>query len=112
MEDRRDQNGDGLAGLLRGLSLPGSVRLVAWSSRLLRPGKVNMSSGVADILNRLNIDADCWKETPQRLLGPSKKIGSYFGGPNRLREVALQRGCKFVKNIAGRDVPLNTPSAG
>ena len=44
--------------------------------------------------------------------GPNKKIGSYYGGTNRLQEIALQRGCKFIKNIAGRNLPLNTPIAG
>jgi hypothetical protein len=37
IEDRRDQNGHGLAGLLRGFSLSGSVQRVDWSSRFIRP---------------------------------------------------------------------------
>jgi REP element-mobilizing transposase RayT len=111
IEDRRDQDGHGLAGLLRGISLSGYVQLVDWSSRLIRPGKVNLSADIPDILTRLNIDAESWKETLQRLLGPTKKIGSYFGGAARLSEVAAQRGCKFIKNITGRDIHPATPNA-
>jgi len=75
-----------------------------WSSRFIRPGKVNLSADIPDILTRLNIDAESWKETLQRLLGPTKKIGSDFGGAAPLTEVAAQRGCKFIKNITGRDI--------
>jgi len=111
IEDRRDQDGQGLAGLLRGISLSGYVKLVDWSSRLIRPGKVNLSAEIPDILTRLNIDAEGWKETLQRLLGSTKKIGSYFGGTARLSEVAAQRSCKFIKNITGRNIHPTVPNA-
>ena len=109
IKDRRDQNGNGLAGLMRGISLAGYLHLVDWSSRLIRPGKANLSSTVPEILTRLGIDTESWKETLHRLLGPNKKIGSYFGSTNRLNEVATQRGCKYIKNISGRDIPLHAP---
>jgi len=111
IEDRRDQDGHGLAGLLRGISLPGYVQLVDWPSRLVRPGKVKLSADTPDILTRMNIDAESWKETLQRLLGPTKKIGSDFGGEARLSEVAAQRGCKFIKNIIGPDIHPTAPNA-
>jgi hypothetical protein len=111
IEDRRDQDGHGLAGVLRRISLSGDVQLVDWSSHLIRPGKVNRSAEFPGILSRLNIDAESWKETLQRLLGRTKKIGSYFGGTARLSEVAAQRGCKFIKNISGRDIHSATPNA-
>jgi len=111
IEDRRDQDGHGLAGVLRRISLSGDVQLVDWSSHLIRPGKVNLSADIPDILSRLNIDVKSWKETLQRLLVPTKKIGSYFGGAARLSEVAAQRGCKFIKNITGRDIHPAVPNA-
>ena len=112
IEDRRDQNGNGLAGLIRGVSLSGYLQLVDWSSRLIRPGKVSLPDTVPDILTRLNIDADSWTATLGKLLGSTKKIGTYFGSQNRINEVAGQRGCKYLRNIAGRDANLTFPSAG
>jgi len=90
---------------VRGLSAPGGLVKSFYS-----PRQANLSSTVPDILTRSEIDTDCWKETLQRLLGPNKKIGSYFGSRHRLNEVATQRGCKYIKNNSRRDVPLQTPS--
>jgi len=97
--------------MVSGVSLAGYQHLVDWFSRLIRPGKANLSSTVPETLTRLGVDTDSWKETLQRLLGPNKKIGSYFGNTNRLNEVATQRGCKYLKNISGRDIPLHAPGA-
>jgi len=44
----------------------------------IRTGKENLSSTVPDILPRLGIDTDCWKETLQRLLGPNKTNRQLF----------------------------------
>ena len=46
------------------------------------------------------------------LVGSRKKIGSYFGGTDRLNEVASQRGTKYLKNISGRESQLTAPNAG
>lgn len=64
---------------------------------------------VPDIVTRLGIDTDSWKETLQRMLGPNEKIGSYFGSTHRLSEVATQRGCKYIKNIPVPDISLHAP---
>jgi len=85
---------------------------VDWSSRLIRPVKLSVVSDVPDILTRLKIAPNLWAETLQKLLGPARKIGSYFGGADRLNEVAQQCGCKYVKNITGRETRANAPSAG
>ncbi|MDB5390816.1 MAG: hypothetical protein JWM11_6462 [Planctomycetaceae bacterium] len=111
IEDRRDPNGNGAAGMLRGISLTGYLQLLGWSSRQLRPGKLTVSDDVPDLLTRLQIDAGSWKSTLEKLLGTKKKIGSYFGDTARLNEVAVQRGTKFLKNVAGRETQLATPSA-
>lgn len=55
IEDRRDPNGKGLAGMLHGIALSRYLQLVDWSSRLIRPGKVALSACVPDILTRLQI---------------------------------------------------------
>ncbi|MDB6057484.1 MAG: hypothetical protein JWO95_1328 [Verrucomicrobiales bacterium] len=112
IEDRRNQNGQGLAGLLPDLSLTGYLQLVDWSSRRVRPGKVSLSAHVPNILTRLQIDVADWKATLEKLLGSTKQVGTYFGSLDRLKQVAGQRVCKFLKNVAGREVSLTAPSAG
>ena len=79
IEDRRDQNGQGLAGPIRAVSLSGYLQLVDWSSRLIRPGKVSLPDTVSDILTNLQIDAADWKTTLEKLLSSAKTIGSDFG---------------------------------
>ncbi|MDB5388891.1 MAG: hypothetical protein JWM11_4537 [Planctomycetaceae bacterium] len=110
-EDRRDPQGNGLAGILHGISLTGYLQLLDWSSRLIRPGKQSLSASVPDILTRLQIDAEGWKATLEKLVGGAKRVGTYFGGAHGLNEVAAQRGTKFLKNIVGRESPLTAPSA-
>jgi hypothetical protein len=111
IEDRRDPNGRGLTGMLQGISLSGYVQLVDWSSRLIRPDKVSLSAIVPDILTRLEIDAESWKATLQKLIGTTKFVGTYFGNTTRLNETAAHRGIKFLKNITGRETPLTSPHA-
>jgi REP element-mobilizing transposase RayT len=112
IEDRRDPNGNGLAGMLHGISLSGYVQLVDWSSRLIRPGKVSLSAHVPDILTRLRIDAGSWKATLEKLIGATKSTGTYFGSTTRLNEAAAHRGIKYLKNVTGRETPLTSPHAG
>jgi REP element-mobilizing transposase RayT len=112
IEDKRGPSGTGLAGMLRGLSLTGYLQLVDWSSRLVRPGKAKVAADAPPLLARLQIDAAGWQATLQRLARSTKKVGSYFGGSDRLREVAEHQGRRFVKNLTGRDSELTAPSAG
>lgn len=111
IEDKRDVNGDGLAGMLKGISLTGYLQLVDWSSRMVRPGKARIGAEVPSILARLQIDATAWQATLGKLVTTTKKIGAYFGSSRRLDEVASQRGRRFLKNLTGRDAALTTPSA-
>ena len=112
IEDKRHSDGSGLAGLLRGISLTGYLQLVDWSSRLVRPGKVRVSEEAPAILDRLQIDAAGWQATLEKLMRSTKKVGSYFGGSDRLKEVASQRDRRFVKNVTGRHAELTAPHAG
>ncbi|MDB5384816.1 MAG: hypothetical protein JWM11_462 [Planctomycetaceae bacterium] len=66
IEDRRDPQGNGLAGILHGISLTGYLQLLDWSSRLIRPGKITVPDAVPNILTRLQIDAGSWKSTLEK----------------------------------------------
>jgi hypothetical protein len=75
---------------------------IDWSSRLIRPGKVNLPEIVPSILNRLQTNATTWQATLEKLLGPNQQIGTYFGNSSRLNVVAAQRGTKYLKYVTGR----------
>ena len=111
IEDRRDKNGNGLVGMLRGVSLSGYLQLIDWSSRLIRPRKVNLTADVPHILTRLRIDATSWQGTWEKLIKTTKFVGTYFGSDTRLNETATQRGIKYLKNVTGRETPLTIPHA-
>ena len=64
------------------------------------------------LLSRLGIDAHGWQATLEKLLSPTKRVGSYFGNDERLNEVAAKQGRRFVKNVTGRQSALTTPHAG
>lgn len=111
IEDRRDSKSLGLAGMLRGISLTGYLQLVDWSSRLVRPGKARVATDAPPLLSRLRIDSVSWQATLDKLVSSTKKVGCYFGGTNRLNEVAAQQGRRYLKNLTGRDSELTVPSA-
>ena len=109
IEDQRDGQGEGLAGMLQGISLTGYVQLVDWSSRLLRSGKQSVAADAPPILARLQIDATAWQATLEKLTRSTKKVGSYFGSSDRLQELAAQQNRRFLKNLTGRDSQLTAP---
>lgn len=111
IEDKRDPNGNGLAGMLRGISLTGYLQLVDWTSRLVRPGKARVAAEAPALLARLGIGPHGWQATLETLLGRTKQIGSYFGADQRLAEIAARQGRRFVKNFAGRQTALTVPHA-
>ena len=97
--------------MLRGVSLAGYLQLIDWSSRLIRSGKVNLSTDVPHILTRLQINAESWQATLEKLIKTTKFVGTYFGSVTRLNETATQRGIKYLKNVTGRETPLTSPHA-
>ncbi len=111
IEDKRDAQGTGLVGMLKGISLTGYLQLVEWSSRLVRPGKSRVATEAPAILARLKIEATGWQATLEKLVRSTKKVGSYFGSSSRLNEVAARNGRSFLKNLTGRDTELTTPNA-
>ena len=119
IEDQRNGRGEGLAGMLHGISLTGYLQLVDWSSRLVRPGKQSVAKEAPAILARLQIDATGWQATLEKLVRSTKKlvrstkrVGSYFGSSDHLQKVAAQKNRRFLKNLTGRDTQLTGPHAG
>ena len=59
----------------------------------------------------LQINAESWQATLEKLIKTTKFVGTYFGSVTRLNETATQRGIKYLKNVTGRETPLTTPHA-
>ena len=106
IEDKRDPQGAGAAGMVHGLSLTGYLQLVDWSSRLIRPGKSRVSAEAPALLSRLQIDVSGWQATLEKLVRMTKRIGCYFGNSQRLHDLAVQNGRRYLKNLTGRDSEL------
>jgi len=111
IEDRRNSKGKGLAGMMPGISISDYLQLVDWSSRLIGPGTVSLTTDVPDVLTRLQIDPGSWKATLEKLIGSTKSVGTYFGSTTSLNEAAALRGMKSLKNVTGRQTPLTLPDA-
>jgi hypothetical protein len=67
VEDRRDPNGSGLAGMLHGVSLAGYLQLLDWSSRVVRPGEDQLGR----VRSAHSVSAE---DRPHGLAGHSGKI--------------------------------------
>jgi len=106
IEDRRDSQGKGTTGMLKGISLAGYTQLLEWSSRILRPGKSKTMPPMPSVLASMKIDPNEWRVALTKLTTGEKKYGSYFGSRDRLQELASERGCKFVKNVTGWESSL------
>lgn len=98
IEDRREQ-GEGVLGMLSGFTFSCYARLLDWTSRLVREGKAHVDAGMASIFERLRISADQWQSSIRLLLSEKRRMGHYFGGRSRLREVAERLGKHWVKNV-------------
>lgn len=108
LEDRRmlegtsaaDKTGETREGMLDGFSLGSYLLLVDYTSRLCRNGKARVSREVAGILDRLGTSAELWNHRLKKLFARSRLLGSYFStDPNRLRELAEQRGVRHLNNL-------------
>jgi len=74
------------------------LRLVDWTSRLLREGKAHLDAGISSIFERLGADSSAWVDTLSRLMRQPRRSGSYFGRPPRLAEAALAHGRRWHRN--------------
>ena len=101
VDDRRDF-GDARPGLIPGLTLSCYLRLVDWTSRLIREGKSRVSPEVGSIFERLKTDPAEWEVMMVWMLTRVKRSGCHFGGRERLRQTAQARGKRWHRN----QVPL------
>jgi len=92
---------------MRRYGLDGSVnvfksRLIDWTSRLHRTGKLHVPEEVASLFSRLGTSADIWSHSMERLHGRDREMGVVFAFDRaRLREVAAHRQSSRVANING-----------
>jgi hypothetical protein len=101
IEDRRRQ-GSECEGMLEGFSLGSYLLLVDYTSRLCRAGKARVSQQITGILERLGSSAELWQHRIGRLFGKPRLLGNYFAtDPQRLRDLAAQRGVHHVDNLIG-----------
>ena len=85
-------------GLVSGCTLSCYLRLLDWTSRLVRDGKAHLDTEVASIFDRLRVDSSDWIDRMSRLLREPRWSGSYFGKSSRLAEAALAHGRRWHRN--------------
>ena len=96
-DDRRQQGSD-RPGLVAGCTLSCYVRLVDWTSRLIREGKAHIDSEALSLFARLKIDPSAWELTVSRLAQHPKQTGSHFGSSVGLAETARAHGRRWHRN--------------
>ena len=110
--ENRSRRGAKRIGMLEGLSLTGYLKLLDWSSRLLRSEKKSVSRVAAPLLERLRIDADSWEATLRRFFSGHKLVGNFFGHISRLQAAASMRSRQWLKDIGGRSLIASPPPIG
>ena len=101
IQDRRSE-GSERGGLSERVSLASYLKLVDYTSRLLRPGKARVDPEVESILERIGSSAEVWGQRIQQMFSNDRLYGCYFATDrSRLRELAEQRGVQRVANLAG-----------
>jgi len=101
IEDRRASGGRRI-GISPRMDLAAYLRLLDWSSRLLRPGKCRVQKEVTHLLTRLGSSAEVWKFRLEKLQAADRLFGTVFatkrGDINRFAEA---RGMKKLSNLNG-----------
>jgi hypothetical protein len=97
VNDRRRLGSQG-PGLVVGCTLACYVRLIDWTSRLIREGKASLDPGTASLFARLGIDPTAWETTIGHLAEQTQRCGSYFGRADRLAEAARAHGRRWHRN--------------
>lgn len=96
-DDLRDRGGT-RAGLATGCTLSCYVRLIDWTSRLIRAGKAQVDPASRSLFERLDLDPASWEVTLTQLVRSSKRGGGHFGTDARLREAARSHGRRWHRN--------------
>lgn len=110
--ENRSRRGAKRIGMLEGLSLTGYLKLLDWSSRLLRSGKKEVSREAPALLERLRIDTNSWQATLRRFFSAEKLVGNFFGSVSRLEEAAATTSRHWLKDIGGRARLTAAPAVG
>jgi hypothetical protein len=101
IEDQRAQGAE-RTGLLDGLSLGSYLLLLDDTSRLVRPGKANVSAQADELLDRLGTTREAWEKTLTLMFNrPHPKGVTFSFSREQLREAAQKRGCRHVANLNG-----------
>jgi REP element-mobilizing transposase RayT len=101
VEDRR-QRGGLRAGISANMNLASYLRLLDWSSRLLRSGKARVPQEVAGILQRLGSGPDLWQQRMEKLRDRSRMFGTVFATKRKdINRLAETRGVRKLSNLNG-----------
>ena len=102
IEDRRHLDRQARPGLMDGFSFKNYLRLVDWTSRLVRKGKARVSQEVSGIFERLGTNMESWKSAMMTLFASRRHTGVAFAfSRERLREAAAQLGRHHLANLNG-----------
>jgi len=101
IEDRRASGGRRI-GISPRMDLAAYLRLLDWSSRLLRPGKCRVPKDVSSLLTRLGTSADVWKFRLEKLQAVDRLFGTVFATKRAdINRLAEARGLKKLSNLNG-----------
>ncbi len=96
------------AGMVEGFTFACYLRLVDWTRRLVREDKASLDPQMASIFERLGIEYSVWEETVAKFFVSTRRSGSPFGTPERLREAAQAHHRQWHRNQFRR-VPHRPP---
>ena len=101
IEDRRTSGGTRI-GISPRMDLAAYLRLLDWSSWLLRPGKCRVPKDVSSLLTRLGTSADVWKFRLEKLQAVDRLFGTVFATKRAdITRFAEARGMKKLSNRNG-----------
>jgi len=99
IEDRREGGGT-RAGISPHMNLASYLRLLDFSSRLLRAGKARVPKEVAGILDRLGSSPDVWQHRLEKLRDRTRTFGTVFATKRgEINRMAESRGVKKLSNL-------------
>jgi hypothetical protein len=110
IDDRRAE-GSARAGLLPGFTLSCYLRLVDWTSRLVREGKARMPAELESIFVRIRVDPEPWGEMVSALFARSQRTGCHFGTTEHLAAAARAHGRRWHRNQVRRVVSARASAA-
>ena len=90
------------AGVSPSINLASYLRLLDWSSRLVRQGKARVTSDVKEILDRLGTGPGQWQERLEKLTAADRIFGVVFATKAaEITRFATARGVTKLSNLNG-----------